>query len=87
MRCKVGDLVYCHGFGVRTDPYGNRGHVGQIVGVGQTRDWSVLIPGKPAHRGDGTWGADDSWLTPIRGDLAEDEVSIPRKEPVAEQTR
>lgn len=70
MRCKIGDLVHCHGFGERHDPYGNRGHVGQVIGpsMKSDRDWSVLIPGKPSGYHDGTWAAMDSWLTPIRGD-------------------
>ena len=69
MRCKIGDLVYCAGFG-EEDGMHNRGHVGQIVGPAQRsdRDWSVLIPGKPSTYVDGTWAALDSWLIPIRGD-------------------
>lgn len=65
---KIGDLVYCAGFGEQ-DFNGNRGHVGVIVKPTKRidRDWLVEIPGKPSGVPGGLWAARDSWLVPIRG--------------------
>jgi len=81
LRCKVGDLVEVVwvGKGKPGDICCNfkvRGMVGTITGKALIPDcdWSVFFPGRRCPIGDGTWGAHDSQLRPIRDPDAEDEM-------------
>jgi hypothetical protein len=81
MRCKVGDLVLCVGPSGETPRLGtggfdSRGLIGTVVGPARLpmHDWSVLIPGRPAPTGDGTWAACDDELRPIRDNDGTDEM-------------